>query len=431
MRYTSDQIVEPRMLITNNWLSQYERSLGIFGSTRDVWKTNLTSNVKSIFFCRLLIETIKACIENKYSCFDAHTTSNCCHGIALMARNALFATLEIDLQSVQILSENKIKELEENPTSTNSFIEWVPEPLIILSGLYLLATVRHIDISKRMRTEARALRNISQIGVEFCWVITHVMQKHFSNIVACSYEVYLSELQLSMNINGAPLLLWGEYVKKEHVRSDKRGIHYVSCVFSEQLSLAYLIESQAKIAIVNDIISFDGIFKDKYIRILEGDGSSGFRPLPDNESYLNLLDPAEPIVVFGGYVRSDSLTKGQLAKKMDPWIYHFPRLLLACDLHYPQFPQVSDDLEFDHAPIIPRNGLLQDIFLQHSIIQGVSASDPSLYCSSHTYIASIGQVVAAAKKTNGGLPLCFHGLQFSSGLSWGMEMFHSLRVATV
>lgn len=418
-------MIETQPLDTHDWLKQYYDLFKIFGSVRDIWEANLSSKSKRIFFCKLLQNTIKACIENTYSSFDAHTTSNCCHGIALLARNAVFAALQIDLHNLFILTEQKIKDLENAAVLTETFTDWVPESFIILSGLYLLGTVRKIDSAKRMRTEAKLLRNISPVGVEYCWVITHVMQKYFSNIVAHAYEVYLTELRSSMNIHGAPLSLWSEYIKKHHIRRDKRGICYASCVFSEQLSLAYLIKTQAKVAVVNDIIDFEGVFRGRYVCMLEGDGDNRLRPLPNNASFLNLIDSSEPIVVFGGYVTCNTLTAEHLSTKMAPWIQNFSGLLLACDLHYPQFPQVSDDTEFNNAPIIPQNAHLKTIMQQYSKIKGVSSSSPSLFCSSHTYIASVGQVISATRNIENALPTCFHGLQFPSETSWSMDLFHT------
>lgn len=394
--------------------------------TRDVWEANLSSSPKRIFFCKVVIGAIKAIFEKKYSCFDAHTTSNCCHGIALLVRNSILSAMELDLETILRLSKEKIEALGEDSSLMNSFTDWVPESLLILSGLYLLATVRDIDENGKMRTEAKKLRTIFHIGVEFCWTITNTMKKHFSNMVASSYEFYLQGMHLPANINGVPISFWGSYVTKEHIRNDKKGISYVSCIFSAQLALAYLISSQAKVAIVNDIISSTGLLRSRYIHILEGDGCEHLRSLYNSESYLEALDPSEPIVVFGGYVYSDSLTTDDLKAQMSPWINSFPRLLLACDTFYPQFPQVRDDPEFDSTPIIPYQDQLKKVILQHASIRGVSACDPSLYCSSHIYTASVGQVLDALKSNKDALPTCFHGLQPSTTEPWGKRMFHFL-----
>lgn len=433
MGYNSAQILKSSIIFENDWLTLYKQitTSNSLDSTRNVWEKSLSSDAKKIFFCRTLIETINACLNRNYTLFDAHTTSNCCHGIALIVRNSLLLALQLDLENIRHLSEGKIQELEKNTLSvTHSFLDWVPEPLTILSGLYILATVRDIDINRKIRTEARKLRCISPIGVEFCWVLTNAMKKHFSNLVAHSYEQYLERMELSANINGAPVSLWGEYVKKGLIRKDKRGICYVSCVFSAQLSLAYLISIQAKIAIVNDVIDSAGAFRYRYVRILEGDGYESFRILPSNDANLKLLDQDEPLVVFGGYVYSDSLTEEFLSKKIEPWLDHFPRLLLACDMCYPQFPAVRDDPEFDNTPIIPKHDQLRKVCLQHSGIRGVSASDPSLYCSSHIYTASVSQVVESTKKGEFGLPTCYHGLQISENEMWGKTMLQ-LKTQTV
>ena len=72
---------------------------------------------------------------------------------------------------------------------------------------------------------------------------------------------------------------------------------------------------------------------------------------------------------------------------------HFQQLALACDTHYPQFPDVADDPNFDSTPIQPSETSLRKIIEEHSRIDGVSAQNPTFYCLSHIYSASLGQAI--------------------------------------
>src|SRR5262249_54898538 len=156
-----------------------------------------------------------------------HTTSNCCHGMALLARDLIFSTLKLDLKALIQLSEQKIEAIEMGVISDfQAFTAWVPQPLVALTGLYILTCVRDMD-DERMRTEARKLRIIYHVGATFCWEITNALQKHFSKLGAHSYKLYLQDIHPTANVSGVPISMWGSYIEKDHIRIDKRGIHYV------------------------------------------------------------------------------------------------------------------------------------------------------------------------------------------------------------
>ncbi len=53
---------------------------------RNVWESHVASKNHAIFFCRLISRTVDVYFSKEYTFFDAHTTTNCCHGIALLAR---------------------------------------------------------------------------------------------------------------------------------------------------------------------------------------------------------------------------------------------------------------------------------------------------------------------------------------------------------
>lgn len=200
------------------------------------------------------------------------------------------------------------------------------------------------------------------------------------------------------------------------------------CVYSTQASLAYIISSKGKIALVNDIISSSGEFRNRYICIFEGDGYDRLKPFSAEEvAGITALDECEPIIVFGGYVLSDTLDAQSLSQLLNSWLDNFPRLMLACDVFYPQFPQVKDDPDFNNSPIIPQEDLLKKLIYTHSMVNGVSATDPSLFCSSHTYPASLGQVLKSLREKNAsGLPSCFHSMQIPHAEMWGIKMYNVL-----
>lgn len=410
-------------------LARYQKLIehDMIGDTREIWESHLTSTQKSIFLCHALIRTIDACLSHEYIAFDAHTTSNCCHGMSLLVRDLIHAIQPLDLHELKALSHQKILELQNNPKmEVAEFTTWIPQAILALTSLYLLAFVRDIDGQKRMRTEARKLKSISEVGVSFCWDIANELKIHFSTMVANSYRLYLREINPSMELNGVPVNVWGSYVGQDHLRTDKRNVNYASCIYSTQVSLAFLIASKSKVALVNDIINSSGEFVDRFICIFEGDGSK-LKPLSECELERLAANHSEPIVVFAGYVRSDTLNVKTLSKRMQAWLDQFPRLMMACDVFYPQFPQVGDDPEFNSAPIIPKEERLRKLFINHSMVHGVSAADSSLFCSSHTYPASLSQILKALKEKNASaLPTCFHSLQIPHTDMWGIEMRESL-----
>lgn len=376
---------------------------------RSVWESNLRSKDNVIFFCKLISQTIDTYLSKEYTFFDAHTATNCCHGIALLARNLVLEISEINLHTFKKLAEEKIEELEKHSKISSFCTNWVPKPLIKLLSLYLLATTRTIA-KGRQKTDPRSLKEISPIGSTFCWKITNSLQKSISNLVAHRYRSYLAQICPHTDINGAPIHFWGNYIQPEHIRTDKTNKDYVSCVFSTQVSLAYLVKTKAKIALVNDIIGSSGELRGRYVRIFEGDGKNSFKVLSESTNLLS-LDESEPVIVFAGYVYSDNLTLEELSCCMSPWLDEFPRLMLACDVFYPQFPRVCDDPNFDNSPIHPEEDILKEIFSFHKEIPGVSATDPSLFCSSHTYLSSLKQIAKTVQNNDlSALPPCIHGV---------------------
>lgn len=380
---------------------------------------NLITKEKLLFCYRAILRTIDSCLAKKYSEFDGHTTSNCCHGMALLAQHLINDALVFNLNELHEEGEQKIASIEQQSDPRIHCTWWVPKALINLSCLYILAFVKESDPLKGGRTVTKKLKDISPISVNICNEIAHKQKKIFSNWIALQYQNYLKEINEDFQMNNAPIGLWGKYISEDYIRTDKRGLKYCSNLFSVQVSLAHLIFSGAKIALVNDIIDSSGQVVDRYVAVFEGDGKQQFKNLSSLEIKSEYcLNPSEPVVVFGGCVYSDTLDKDSLSVQMKPWLNKFTSLMLGCDVYYPQFFKVTDDSEFNSEPIVAEEKVLRDIINAHLQIKGVSADNPSLYCSTHTFTASLEQLVKIlSEEDKHALPFSFiPGLKRDSSL---------------
>ena len=174
-----------------------------------------------------------------------------------------------------------------------------------------------------------------------------------------------------------------------------------------QIMLAYLVQSHSKIAFANDLKCEKGLFKGRYIQLLEGDGRTGFRLIDIKDNRFNEVQSEKPVIVFGGCTHSDSLTTQSLTFQINPWLIRFQNLVLACDTYYPQFPLVRDDPDFNSDSIHPEEHELRQVIDNHKKIVGVSAHEPSLFCLTHIYTASQKQVLQAINGDNTALPESF------------------------
>lgn len=339
-------------------------------------------------FCFLILKrTLDSLVNHKYSDFDAQTTSNCCHGIAILVRDLIAKIQNMNLFALREEVEANYKSYDEKPNQKGVDYQ-VPKALISLSQLYVLTYIRDIDPVKGVRTFPNKLTGIVKMNTQFYGEFVKNLQKKYSNIVAFKYKDYANEVDGAMKISNISVDLWKKYVSAPYLKSDFRNIHYAPCLFSMQVSLAYLCFKNAKIAVLNDIFSESGEFQRRYVKILEGDENGILHSLNLDEYKGSSSDP---VVVYGGC--SYSSNPDLVALEMDKWLPKFSHLVLGCDVHYPQFPQVRNDPKFNSNSIVPDEKDLQDVINEHGKIDGVSAKAPSLFCLNHIYPTSTAQIL--------------------------------------
>lgn len=330
--------------------------------------------------------TLSALQTREYSRFDAQTTSNCCHGIALMVRELINASLLERLEELAVRTTRSIDQERLDPDTT------LPRSIRDLCQLYILNYMKTICPQKGTRSAPSKLKSISPLGSSFFTTLVKLLQRKYSNSVAFQYQEYLGRATEQTKTCGIPTRLWGAYVSESHLRVSSHAIYFASCIFSMQVSLAHLILTRAKIAIVNDVHDSTGKnLLERYVKVLEGNGTDGFNQV-DTDQGVSRISGDEPVVVFGGCAHSDE--PESVKWQMDSWLPRLPNLILACDVFYPQFPNLSNDVKFNKNPIIPKEELLQEVIDQHRKTEGVSAANPTLFCLNHIYTSSFEQVSA-------------------------------------
>ncbi len=371
-----------------------------------------------LFSYRAIAGAIQACTQRMYTAFDAHTTTTCCHGVSVYVLSLLSSAKQYDLEGLHQQVNDRIALLigEIGPEEEEKLRSWpVPHCILELAKMYMLAKVKERRVDKGGRTLVENLKQISPVGYKFCKKTTKYMQRHVATTVAKRYQHYLTGMTSAITSVGISSLTWGKYVGDEYLREDSRGVLYASSLFSMQVVLAQLIRTRAKIALVNDIRCSNGSVQARYIRLFEGDGYGGFVPLELGEfEGQGQLSEEEPLVVFGGCTYGT--TYREVSISMDVWLDCFPGLVLACDTHYPQFPKVRGDAEFNGTPIIPSEECLRAAITSHNKVEGVSAHSPVLFCLTHVYPASIAQVQAVARgHDDSALPYSFICEDLSAG----------------
>lgn len=351
-----------------------------------------------VLFCyRAVANALQACLEGDYTKFDAHTTTNCCHGISLFTQKIIKKVNKLNTSSILTKLNENIKK-----NSEDSFF-LLPNEVLILAQLYILASIRHFREGKWC-TSPKNLSHFGQISKKFSCSLVKKLQNKFSNIVTDSYPSIFNLLNKNSKINGIPINSWGQYIQKEHIKIDKFGRKYAAALYSMQITLGLLIQNQEKIAFVCELQSKSGMSRGVHIQLLRGDGISNFEKLESCFFDKKSVDLEEPVIVFGGCSQSDTLKTSCFRQQIAPWLDNFSALILSCDCFYPQFPRVKDDPNFDNSPIQPKEEGIKKIIELHQKLTGFSAADASIFCLTHIYVASLKQILINKENMSHNLP---------------------------
>lgn len=366
--------------------------------------TEIVLNEEILLFCYCAaVNTLEAYLQGDFVKFDPLTTTNCCHGMSLLVRKLIIENSQLNIKKILGWLKSQfylLKDRFNHETKISLFQKLLlPLPIISLTQIYILSSIKEENLEKGgWHSVFHKLKKISPISKKLCGRISKSLQTYFSNIVAMKYHEYLDNQNTGNLINGIPIKKWGEYVQSNYIRIDKRKRKYAPCLFSMQVSLAYLIQSRAKIAVINDLKCSNRILKSRFIQLLVGDGHSNFISVDSKDLCDYKTSQYEPVTVFSGCVCSDQMNHDLITLRMLPWLNNFPSLVLACDVFYPHYPNVGDDLDFNNKPIIPDDEDIKLAIQNHKEISGVSAWDPSLFCLSHIYTASFQQVFHTIRK---------------------------------
>jgi len=336
---------------------------------------------EKVHFCYEAVKrTLSALLNKQYSLFDAHTTTNCCQGIALLAQEQIIASREEDLEQLLVQVTNHILTRTEDPL-------WeITRSLIQLTHLHILYQICDVQL-KTLRTDYRKLAEIAPGDGTFFSKLARALQKHYGNLVAHRYEQYLHQISGQVQTCGVPIELWGKYTSYNYLRVDNRNLYYAASLYAMQVVLGYQIHSKYNIAMINDIQDMTGKMI-RYVQVLKGNGQDGFIKLDLNKQ-LEKSQCDEPVIVFLACAKTENPDK--ISAELDEWLSDFPNLVLAHELTYPQFPKANE--QFESRPIIPEEKILQDLMIERAKIEGVSAKDPSFCCFNHIYTASLYQIL--------------------------------------
>jgi hypothetical protein len=338
--------------------------------------------VEKVKFCYLLFQkTLNALQNNQYNAFDAHTTTNCCHGIAILARELILSAQNENLKMLSQKATEKLESLDDS---------WkIPISIVELSHLFMLNHILEIDPKRGARSNYTKLNEITNIGYKFFERICKKLQREYSNRVALSWQIQAKQVE-HLEVSGASTKIWGKYVSAPYLKIS-RGTYYAACLYSSQISLAYLSHKRSLIAIVNDIYNENNSLTKRYVQLLSGDGKGSFHEI-ESEKLTDQKILKEPVIVFGGCAFTQ--TPDSVSLQMQEWSKKFPELMLSGEIHYPQFPKVANDPEFSSDPIIPEEPVLKSIIEKHKDIQGVTINDPSFYLSNHIFPCSLEQIIS-------------------------------------
>ncbi|MBP9842186.1 MAG: hypothetical protein KBC64_07170 [Simkaniaceae bacterium] len=356
--------------------------------SREIWTQLINSQEEpGQLFYHLLIKSIDAILSAQYTYFDGQTTSNCCHGLSVMTMHLIEEALHLDLKYIR---EEAMLSLDRGEFSLTN----IPSALVDLVTLYLITFTSEISQERGRRTIPENLKLISGVGTKFCRRAVAALQKFLSNKVAKLYFQYSLQMDINTKITKVPVSRWAYYVRHEFLRQCQRGVLYAPCKFSMQVIIAHLIQKQAYVVLCADLVNSQGEKQGASIFLFYGDGNKSLIHVPDEElDELEPLDYYRPVVVFGGCTLSDNMSLEEHKKLLATWKEDLSGLVLACDIHYPHFPEVRDDPTFDSSKIEPQEEELKEVIYQYSSIRGVTKENPSLFCLNHIFPASLAQVL--------------------------------------
>ena len=376
-------------------------SIKIKGSTRIFWIELIKRQEHLVVFYLLMLDTIDSCLYERFENFDAQTTTNCCHGLSILAKNLIKLSCTLNLKSMRskLVEFMNVYSRPNNTCSIQSFIASLPGELLDLLGIRTITYTMEFHPDLGRKTSPLRLKILSNVGTKFCTELTKKLQRKIANLVAESYSFYLSQMPNYEWLNHTRIYSWGKYVRNPHLRVDKKNVMYASCLFSMQVSIAFLLHTNSMIALVSDIIDCKTKnTHERFVSFLSKNQVGRLMPislddvLPQHE--------LEPIVVFGGFSFVNKQEIPKLLTLLESWSRNFPSLILACDTHYPQFPKVADDNNFCSTPIQPREPGIIKTLEQLKNVQGVSALDSRLFCLSHIFLSSYSTLKSVYLKSN-------------------------------
>jgi len=360
----------------------------------EVWQKQCKTPEQRALFHKLFIKTIDSLISKRYSEFDAHTTTNCCHGMASFARDLIDSSIQTDLFAIlrQALDNSETLEDVLDSSLAERKIEWIPSSLLHLTNMRTLSFVSKMDPDKGRRTEDKRLKLIHPVGTTFSNKLIRNLQRLYSNTIATRYQVLHRRNPHFRTFVGHPLDSWAKYVKVDYLRRDEKNCEYASSLFSTATVLADLIARRRIMVTVRDRVYFSSQNSTKReIQFFQGDGKTSFYSLSNEDvKILQIYHQNTPVVVFGGYVVDSLIPEENIPTLSEKWTDPIELLLMAHETQYPQFPKGS---KMDSTPITPQEADLREFIDSGMKVRGVSIKDPTLFVPSHIFPASVKEVL--------------------------------------
>lgn len=343
-------------------------------SLKEIWRAHIKKPEHLAVFKGMLRGALDSLKALRYTDFDAHTTSNCCHGLAFHAQSIILQVLEAPLCMHKII--------EEALAAKELCLEELPELIYKLTSLYFLRLCSEFDPEKGRKTVYDSANIGYGVSTTFVKKLVKRLQKNLSNYVTKSYQRMDVE---DVSTCGIPGKMWQKYVSKKFLKKDKLDILYAPCLYSMQTLLSHLVKLQAIICIVVVFEREDRTYRSFFFK---GDGKSAFNPVLNKAE----IDEKYPIMVFSGCSTTELDLESFEEQFYMSWRGHVSELILACDVFYPQFPKVSNDPSFDSSKIDPKEDQIAQTIDLYSKIKGVTWNNAKLFCLSHIFVSNTYQI---------------------------------------